>query len=181
MEFSFSNVAIHMKSLGISVEETGAIYGLSAVVGVLTPLGLGLNVSAIIEECGSVYYNDEKSYGWSGPETSPSFVNETDKMLPSGKEFSGAVFFPRHYSLDVTCSAAETFGSSEIDYTLNRRTSIEQNQAKILIGLELPIGGNTTGKYRVNWMTAEDGTKIGQNANNFGVVLMRKSRHSGTQ
>jgi hypothetical protein len=31
-----------MKSLGISVEETGAIYGLSAVVGVLTPLGLGL-------------------------------------------------------------------------------------------------------------------------------------------
>jgi hypothetical protein len=42
MEFSFSNVAIHKKSLEISVEETGAIYGLSAVVGVLTPLGLGL-------------------------------------------------------------------------------------------------------------------------------------------
>jgi hypothetical protein len=44
-----------------------------------------INVSVTIGECGSVCYNDEKSYGWSGPETSPSFVNETDKMLPTGK------------------------------------------------------------------------------------------------
>ena len=35
-------VAIHMKSLGISVEETGIIYGISSVVSVLTPVGLGL-------------------------------------------------------------------------------------------------------------------------------------------
>jgi MFS family permease len=35
-------VAIHMKSLGISVEETGIIYGIASVVSVLTPVGLGL-------------------------------------------------------------------------------------------------------------------------------------------
>ena len=34
--------AIHMKSLGISVEETGAIYGISAVLGVLTPICTGM-------------------------------------------------------------------------------------------------------------------------------------------
>lgn len=31
-----------MKSLGISVEETGAIYGVSSVIGVLTPLCTGM-------------------------------------------------------------------------------------------------------------------------------------------
>lgn len=34
--------AIHMKSLGISVEETGAIYGVSSVIGVLTPVCTGM-------------------------------------------------------------------------------------------------------------------------------------------
>ncbi len=134
-----------------------------------------INVSATIGECGSVCYHDEKSYGWSGPETfletTHSFLNETNKKLPIGKEFSGAVFFPKDYGLDVTCSAAATFGS-EVDCALNRRNSIEQKQAKILIGLDLvsAYSGNTTGKYRVYWMTTEDGTKIGQNASNFQCV-----------
>ncbi|EFX88453.1 hypothetical protein DAPPUDRAFT_234331 [Daphnia pulex] len=217
-------VAMHMKSLGISVEETGAIYGLSACVllsvlfgfnGItallfllvpvgrisvvyptncfddnstltLTDLDLHpcevklnedsetsvINVSATIGECGSVCYNVETSYGWSGPETSPSlFVNETDKMLPIGKVFSGAVFFPSDYCLDVTCSTTATFGS-EVDCTLNRRNSIEQNQAKMLIGLNLAsaYSGNITGKYRVNWMTTEGGTKIGQKVRDFQCV-----------
>ena len=35
-------VAIHMKSLGISVEETGIIYGIASVVSVLAPVDLGL-------------------------------------------------------------------------------------------------------------------------------------------
>ncbi len=34
--------AIHMKSLGISVEETGAIYSITAVLGVLTPISTGM-------------------------------------------------------------------------------------------------------------------------------------------
>ncbi|XP_057367699.1 uncharacterized protein LOC130688706 [Daphnia carinata] len=34
--------AMHMKSLGISVEETGAIYGVSCIIGVLTPLCTGM-------------------------------------------------------------------------------------------------------------------------------------------
>ncbi|XP_057367450.1 uncharacterized protein LOC130688483 [Daphnia carinata] len=34
--------SIHMKSLGISVEETGAIYAVSSIIGVLTPLCTGM-------------------------------------------------------------------------------------------------------------------------------------------
>lgn len=35
-------LAVHMKSLGITVEETGIIMGTSSVVGVLTPFIVGL-------------------------------------------------------------------------------------------------------------------------------------------
>jgi MFS family permease len=38
----FPYAAIHMKSLGISVEETGAIYSVNAVLSVLIPICSGM-------------------------------------------------------------------------------------------------------------------------------------------
>lgn len=34
--------SVHMKSLGMSVEETGAVYGIASVVGVLVPFFIGM-------------------------------------------------------------------------------------------------------------------------------------------
>jgi hypothetical protein len=122
-----------------------------------------LNVSAALDECGTVCYRSEKFHDG---------VNLVDTFSSSTKirEFRDAVFFPNNWNLNVTCSEVSAL-NKEVVCTLNRSdNSMERiTQANKMLRLDLTsqYTGNTTRKFRVNWMTADDGTKVAQKSSSF--------------
>ncbi|KAK4025501.1 hypothetical protein OUZ56_014565 [Daphnia magna] len=114
--------AIHMKSLGISVEETGAIYGVSSVIGVLTPLCTGM----IADKLGNFKVLLSLSFGL----TSISAL--LFLLVPVGRT---SVNYALNTSFVVGCYDASNLTDHSSQMFVS--TSLDLNECKLRVGNDL--------------------------------------------
>ncbi|XP_057367697.1 uncharacterized protein LOC130688704 isoform X2 [Daphnia carinata] len=99
----FPFVTIHMKSLGMTVEETGAIFGVSSVAAILTPFLVGL----LADRIGNFKILMSALYA------STVLVSLSFLLVPIGRISKQ---FPMNMTLAVGCNSDQvTFGLADLD------------------------------------------------------------------
>jgi hypothetical protein len=96
-----------------------------------------------LEECGYFCYNRNNS--------STSYSESHLKMIQSTEEFHDPVFFPKDWSLNVSCSKTMDREETCIVDTQSSDTAGSRN---LTLGLIAPI--NATNMFNISWMAMDD-------------------------
>ncbi|KAI9562762.1 hypothetical protein GHT06_010216 [Daphnia sinensis] len=115
--------AIHMKSLGISVEETGAIYGVSCIISVLTPLCTGM----MADKLGNFKVLLSLSFGLA------SISALLFLLIPVGRM---AVDYPVNSSFIVGCEVASNLTDHSSPVSIFRSLDMKECDFKVKQGME---------------------------------------------
>jgi hypothetical protein len=104
------------------------------------------NVSFILEECGYVCYNQNRSSKYNEGQWTIPMEEVTD--VEATEEFRDAIFFPKDLSLNVSCLNETCIANIQSGYSAGSRNAI--------LGLIPSVNSlNATGIFSVSWMALE--------------------------